>query len=91
LQAQDPEIPATLETFDLAFGLGFDMGKPTFLGALSFNRTHGLLKSKKLRLGYGIRVLGFGATSLNYTTAPAKLTAQKRIDTLVVNKPLSNV
>jgi hypothetical protein len=52
---------------------------------LSIYRTHGLLKSKKLRLGYGIRFSRFAGSNLTYITAPADLTANENtIDSLLV-------
>jgi hypothetical protein len=86
LKSQDNEIPKTIQAFDLAVGVGDGI----YSGALSWNRTHGLLKSKKLRLGYGVRFSGFGGNNLNYTTAPAKLASDDAtVDTLTVNSPLS--
>lgn len=86
LQSQENEIPKTIQAFDIAVGVGDGI----YSGALSWNRTHGLLKSKKLRLGYGLRLSGFGGSNVNYTTAPAKLAADDAtVDTLIVNSPLS--
>jgi hypothetical protein len=83
------QIPKTIENFDMAFAIGAKNSTPLFSGAFSFNRTHGLLKSKKLRLGYGLRFIGFGSSgNVDYITAPYRLTKDPdKIDTLVVNKP----
>jgi len=86
LKAQDTEVPRTMQYVDLAVGAGDGI----YTGALSWNRTHGLLKSKKLRLGYGLRFSAFSGSNLNYITAPANLTANEAtIDTLLVNSPLT--
>jgi hypothetical protein len=85
------EIPKTVENFDLALAMGMHNSNPNFTGSLSFNRTHGLLKSHKLRLGYGLRFSGFGsAADVNYITAPYRLTKDpSKIDTLLVAKPFT--
>jgi len=86
LTAQD-ELPSVLNNFDLSASVG---PGPTFGGGLMYARTHGLLASKKLRLGYGLRVAGMAGSDLNYITAPAKLTADEAtIDSLVLATPFS--
>lgn len=91
INAQENLIPKTVENFDLAFAMGMNNSNPNFAAALSFNRTHGLLKSKKLRLGYGLRFSGFGSSDpINYITAPFNLTKDPdKIDTLLVSNPLT--
>lgn len=85
VQARQTEIPRTDQSFDLAVGIG---SGGIYSGALSWNRTHGLFESGKLRLGYGLRLSLFGGSDLNYITAPANLTSEDRtIDTLVVSGP----
>ncbi len=90
-QAQDDyEIGAVSQNFDFAFGVGFTGSKPIYATSLAFNRNHGVLKSKRLRLGYGLRLLNFASSDLLYITAPARLTGDAAtIDTLVVKSPLS--
>ncbi len=85
------EIPKTIENFDLSFGLGMHNSNPLFSGSLSFNRTHGLLKSRKLRLGYGIRYTAFGsAADVYYSSAPYRITKDPdKVDSLIIRKPLS--
>ena len=85
--AQNKAIPASTQSyFDLAAGAG----NQVYSGALSYNRTHGLLESKKLRLGYGLRFSAFSGNQLNYITAPAKLTKEAATtDTLNIKSPLS--
>lgn len=85
------EIPKTTENFDLSLGLGMHNSNPLFSSSLSFNRTHGLLKSRKLRLGYGLRYTVFGSNAdVNYITAPYRLTKDPdKIDSLFITKPLS--
>ncbi|MEX2592156.1 MAG: hypothetical protein WD426_05235 [Anditalea sp.] len=79
--AQTDDIPRTSSYFDVALGVGDGI----YSGALSWNRTHGIIRSNKLRLGYGVRFSSFGGSDLCYTTAPADLTAQEEtIDTLHV-------
>ena len=57
--------------------------------SLGFTRTHGLLKSHKLRLGYGLRFSSMYGNDLNYTTAPAKLIVDDKVDTLNIGEPIS--
>jgi hypothetical protein len=87
--AQDSEIPKTAQHFDLALAMGPNEAGVNLAAALSWNRTHGLLKSRKLRLGYGLRLGAFGSGStLTYITAPAKLTGDNAtIDSLLISKP----
>jgi hypothetical protein len=88
---ENPEIPKMAPLIDATYGMGINSGKPIFLGSLSFYNTHGLLKSKKLRLGYGLRFSGFGSSDgINYITAPFNLTKDPdKIDTLLVSNPLT--
>jgi hypothetical protein len=80
-KAQTNDIPRTTSYFDVALGVGNDI----YSGALSWNRTHGITNSNKLRLGYGIRLSVFGGSDLTYVTAPAKLTSREAtIDTLQI-------
>lgn len=90
LLAQENPMPLVHNNFDLSISAGPDNSSLNFGGNLSFYRDHGLLKSKKLRLGYGLRIGGFGGSRLTYITAPARLTIdQSTIDTLMVQNPLS--
>lgn len=84
-QAQDSEIPNTISHFDVAGGVGSGV----YTTAISWNRTHGLLKSKKLRLGYGLRYGIIGGGNLDYTTAPAKLIKDEKIDTLQIKNAMN--
>lgn len=85
-KAQQNPIPSKLAAFDLALGVGSSVSS----GALSFNQTHGLLASKKLRLGYGLRLSAFSGSELTYITAPAKLTKEPAtVDTFNIKSPLS--
>lgn len=80
-KAQTDGIPRKQSNFDLALGAGSGI----YSAALSWNRTHGIFKSNKLRLGYGVRLSSFGGSDLTYITAPADLTEQDAtIDTLQV-------
>lgn len=85
-QGQNVEIPKTIVYFDLTLGAGTDI----FTGGISWNRTHGILESKKLRLGYGLRFSGISGSNLFYATAPAKLTKEpENIDSIRVTSPLN--
>ncbi len=85
--SQEMKASSKVSTF---IDLGLSAGSSTYSGSLSFNRTHGLLKSKKLRLGYGIRFSGFGGTDLYYTTAPAKYSTKvETVDSIFVKSPLT--
>lgn len=87
VNAQTPSKTNPVSTF---IDLGFSTGSSTYSGSLSFNRTHGILKSKKLRIGYGLRFSGFGGSDLYYTTAPAKYSTKvETIDSIFVKNPLT--
>jgi hypothetical protein len=89
-KAQENKIPKMIPLLDASYGMGISNSNPTYAAAFTFYNTHGLLKSKKLRLGYGLRFLGFGSSELNYITAPAKLTSDPlKIDSLVVKNPFT--
>lgn len=89
LQAQ--EAPSTsVAATQSAIGLTAAAGPSVYSASLSFERTHGLLRSKKLRLGYGARLHGFGGGNLTYITAPFRLTQDPAlIDTLQVGNPVT--
>ncbi|MGF1639231.1 MAG: hypothetical protein ACFCUU_19295 [Cyclobacteriaceae bacterium] len=85
LIAQSIEIPKTSHSYEAAIGFGDGVN-----GSIAWTRTHGLFQSKKIRLGYGLRLSAFGGSNLEYITAPANLTSNdETIDTLVVNSPLT--
>jgi len=46
-----------------------------FLGTASWTHNHGVTKSKKFKIGYGVRFNTYFGKDLNYITAPAKLTS----------------
>lgn len=52
----------------VSFGGGFS-------GALSYNKLIGIGKSKKFKIGLGLRLTSFVGKNLDYITAPAKLTS----------------
>lgn len=84
--AQESEIPKTIQSFSLNIGAG----NRIFSGAVSWNRTHGLFSSNKLRIGYGLRFSAFTGSDLTYITAPARLTAdESTIDSLFIKSPFS--
>ncbi|MCC5928713.1 MAG: hypothetical protein JJU28_05655 [Cyclobacteriaceae bacterium] len=85
LSAQNNEIPKVSQSFEANIGFGDGT-----TGSLSWNRTHGLFQSKKIRIGYGLRLSAFGGNNLEYITAPANLTKNNEtIDTLIVESPLT--
>lgn len=84
--SQNDEAPKTVSHFDAMIGAGENV----FTGGLSWNRTHGILESKKLRLGYGLRFSGISGSNLYYSTAPANLTSEpENIDSVLVGNPLN--
>ncbi|HMP31622.1 MAG TPA: hypothetical protein PKD85_18615, partial [Saprospiraceae bacterium] len=77
------QISKTNANIDAALGFG----SGSYSLALSWNRTHGIGKSNKLRLGYGVRLSSFSGANLTYITAPARLTADaSKVDTLSLSK-----
>jgi hypothetical protein len=88
-KAQADPLPNVMQHFDASFGMFVVNKKPIVVSALSFVRTHGVLKSRKLRLGYGLRFSNFASSGLTYITAPYKLTKDALYDTLVVAKSMS--
>lgn len=85
-KADETPIPKTTQTFDLALGAGSGM----MTGALSWNRTHGIIASNKLRLGYGLRFSGMSGSNQYFSTAPASLTSSpEKIDSISIASPLN--
>mgnify|MGYP000592346363 CR=1 FL=1 len=90
LFAQEEKEPVVLSKSETALDGAFAIGGGVYSGALGVYRTHGLLKNKRLRVGYGLRLSGFMGSDLNYITAPAKLTADPaKIDTFNIGEPIS--
>jgi hypothetical protein len=84
-RAEEKPIPKTLQTIDLSLGAGSGM----MTGALTWNRTHGISASNKLRLGYGLRFSGVSGSDQFFTTAPASLTSSpEKIDSISVASPM---
>lgn len=72
-------------TFDLAIGAGAS----SYTSSLMWSRNHGLFKGKKFRVGYGVRLSGFGGSNLNYSTAPAQLILDNTVDSILIGSPLN--
>ena len=75
-QESAPSTPKKFNSnnnFDLAFAASSDQ----FSSALSWVHFYGVGKSKKFKVGYGIRYTGYSGKNQNYITAPAKLTSGK--------------
>jgi hypothetical protein len=85
-KADENPIPKISQTFDLALGTGSGM----MTGSLSWNRTHGVFASNKLRLGYGLRFSGMSGSNQYFSTAPASLTSSpEKIDSISIPSPLN--
>lgn len=69
---------------DLALGVG----KSAFSISPSWSKLHGIGKSGKFRIGYGLRYTGLWASDKNYSSAPARLTSDdSKVDTLFITSP----
>jgi hypothetical protein len=58
-------------------GLAANVGKQNFASALSWSHEYGLGKSKRFKIGYGLRLTSFWGVDQDYITAPAKFTSGK--------------
>lgn len=86
--AQDE--PAAMNKSSSFLNLSMAGGANVYSVSLGVNRTHGLLKTNKLRVGYGLRLSNFGGSNLTYITAPAELTANNAtIDTFNIGSPIT--
>lgn len=65
------EFKDSYKTFDLAIS----GGSGVFAPAVSFTQMYGIGKSKRFKLGYGIRLTSFFKQNLEARTAPAKFTS----------------
>lgn len=71
----------TSNNFDLSIGVGSGVTSPS----LAWTHNHGLGKKKNFKIGYGVRFNTFSGKNLDYSTAPANLTAKpETIDTFRV-------
>lgn len=68
---QQPDFKKITEVLDLSLASKGDFTT----AALSFNRLHGLGKSHRFRIGYGLRFTSAFGSNTNYRTAPAQLTS----------------
>ncbi|MES2734635.1 MAG: hypothetical protein V4714_23000 [Bacteroidota bacterium] len=57
------------------FGFTVNAGSGQFANALSWSHYHGIGKSKRIKVGYGIRLTNHFGSDLDYVTAPAKYTS----------------
>ncbi len=71
LSVSAQEFKDSYKTFDLALG----GGKGGFSPAISFTQMWGVGKSKRLQLGYGVRVTSYFGGATDFRTAPAKFTS----------------
>ncbi|MBC8109708.1 MAG: hypothetical protein H7Y04_01470 [Verrucomicrobia bacterium] len=80
-----------------------NVGNKQFASALSWNQQYGIGKSKRFKVGYGLRLSNYFGADQNYITAPAKYTSGKsslaalftenievNLDTLFVPRPQLN-
>lgn len=67
--AQSEENPRVTQTLDLGLAT---KGSVTTI-ALSINRLHGLWQSRRLRIGYGLRLTSAFGRNTDYKTAPSEL------------------
>lgn len=59
------------------FGLSVNAGAGSYATALSWTHYHSIGKTKRFKIGYGLRLTNFLGTDLDYSTAPAKYTSGK--------------
>jgi hypothetical protein len=72
--------------FDVAFGVGSN----EFSSALSWVKFHGIGKKQKFKIGYGLRLSNYFGTDKKYTTAPASLINEKKIDETTFSSAQTN-
>jgi hypothetical protein len=70
-QISAQEFKDSYKTFDLALGGGGSGFSP----AVSFTQMFGLGKSKRFKIGYGVRVTSYFGGVADFRTAPAKFTS----------------
>lgn len=66
-----PDFKKITEVLDLSLASNGDFTT----AALSFNRLHGLGRSHRFRIGYGLRLTSAFGSNTDYRTAPARLTS----------------
>ncbi|GAB3710988.1 hypothetical protein GCM10027592_48140 [Spirosoma flavus] len=66
-----PDFKKITEVLDLSLASNGDFTT----AALSFNRLHGLGRSHRFRIGYGLRFTSAFGSNTDYRTAPARLTS----------------
>ena len=86
-----------------SFSLAVNVGASSFANSLGWNHLYGIGKSKRFKVGYGLRLTNFFGSDLDFTTAPAKYTSGKssivalfseniiaNIDTISIQKVQTN-
>lgn len=86
-----------------SFSLTVNVGASSFANSLGWNHLYGIGKSKRFKVGYGLRLTNFFGSNLDFTTAPAKYTSGKgsiaalfsediiaNIDTISIRKVQTN-
>lgn len=60
-----------------SFSLAVNVGASSFANALGWTHFYGIGKSKRFKVGYGLRLTNFFGSDLDFATAPAKYTSGK--------------
>jgi hypothetical protein len=66
-----------LSKVNSAVGFTVNVGASSFANAFSWSHYHAIGKSRRINIGYGLRLTNFFGSDLNYITAPAKYTSGK--------------
>jgi len=85
-QASPYDFQARIRTADLSLASNGDLSSV----ALTVNQLHGLGRSRRFRIGYGLRFTATAANQLDYITAPAKLTSGQESIVALFTESINN-
>jgi hypothetical protein len=71
---------------DNYFDFSTSFGQRQYATAASWSHLHGIGKSKKIKVGYGIRMTKYLGFDQNFITAPARLTSKKEDISVLFSK-----
>ncbi len=72
------------------FDIALSVGKSEFATSLSWSKLHDIAIKGKFKIGYGIRLTNYFGSGKAYTTAPASLIKEQKIDEVIISSAQTN-
>jgi hypothetical protein len=83
-------IPKKGFKYNNNFDVAINVGGGEFASAFSWVKFHGIGKKQKFKIGYGLRLSNYFGTDKKYTTAPASLINEKKIEEIMFSYAQTN-